>query len=284
MDLPLVLLLIASGLWGCAMALAAHRLPPILDAIIRQQLGQHLTRAGDLGLPHEIFQQILRLWPISVVVLFVAIWRGLGMLPLALVVTGLVYVAPRLLILYLIRLRENRLRDQMVGTAVGLANATRAGLSLAQGLETVAAEAAKPIATVLQRIVIDYRRGLPLQQAISVTRRRLNIEPFTLFAAAIHVSLDRGGRIHEALDRISSSLQDHQRLERKMLADTASGRRVVQILAIFPALFVGGFYLLSPETTSVLFTDFWGQIVLAATIVLVYIGVRWARRIMDLKV
>ncbi len=38
------------------------------------------------------------------------------------------------------------------------------------------------------------------------------------------------GKITDALERISRSLQENQRLERKMEADTASGRKVIIIL------------------------------------------------------
>ena len=92
--------------------------------------------------------------------------------------------------------------------------------------------------------------------------------------------MERGGRITEALERISRSLQENQRLERKLEADTESGRKVVVMLAAFPAVFLGLFYFLNPEGTALLFTTILGQVVLVFVIVMVYAAVRWANRIL----
>jgi Flp pilus assembly protein TadB len=66
-----------------------------------------------------------------------------------------------------------------------------------------------------------------LPESLRAAKDRLNIDSFTLFAAAILVSLERGGRITDALERISHSLQELQRIERKLEVDTASGKKVV---------------------------------------------------------
>jgi tight adherence protein B len=196
----------------------------------------------------------------------------------------LIWIAPRQLIQMAIGRRRSTLRDQMVTACVTLANTTRAGLALAQGLEAISAEAAEPLATELRRLVRDYQRGRPLAESIRDTKERLNIDSFTLFANAILTCLERGGRVTEALERISASLQENQRLERKLEADTASGRRVVLILALFPVAFLMMFYLMDPDTTSLLFSTLVGQIILVVIAGLVYASVAWARYILGIDI
>jgi tight adherence protein B len=209
---------------------------------------------------------------------------ALDMWPVAFIAVYLVYVAPRIYLQQEIARRTMLLRDQLVGTVTALANATRAGLSLAQGIANVAAETPEPLANELNRISRDYRGGRPLSASLVDARTRLKLDSFTLFASALLVSLERGGRITEALERIGKSLQENQRLERKLEADTQSGKKVVVILAIFPFAFLVMFYFLNPEGTSLLFTTVLGQIVLLVVIVLVYFAVRWAQSILDVDI
>ena len=76
------------------------------------------------------------------------------------------------------------------------------------------------------------------------------------------VSLERGGRITDALERISHSLQETQRIERKLEVDTASGKKVVYILTGFPLFFLGISYFMNPAGTATVFHSLLGQLIL----------------------
>jgi len=136
----------------------------------------------------------------------------------------------------------------------------------------------------LRRIVHEYRHGRPLAEAIRSTKERLKIESFTLFSAAILVCLERGGRITDALDRISHSLQELQRIERKLEVDTASGTKVVYILTVFPLIFLGISYVTNPEGTETLMHSIWGQLIMLLVIALTYFSFRWSQKILSIEV
>ena len=184
----------------------------------------------------------------------------------------------------MIRKRRAELRDQMVVATIALANTSRAGLSLAQGLESVGNETPEPLASELQRIVHEYRHGRPLSESIRATKERLKIESFTLFAAAILVCLERGGRVTDALERISHSLQELQRIERKIEVDTAAGTKVVYILTAFPLFFLGISYVTNPEGTDMLLHTILGQIIMLLIILMSYFSFRWSQRILAIEV
>jgi tight adherence protein B len=215
---------------------------------------------------------------------FVIVAFVFGMPPVALAAVYLVYVSPRIILEFMIRRRRALLRDQMVAATTALANTSRAGLSLAQGLETIGKETPDPLAAELRRIVHEYRHGRPLSEAIRATKERLKIESFTLFASAILVCLERGGRITEALERIGHSLQELQRIERKLEADTASGTKVVYLLTIFPLIFLGISYLINPEGTATLLHSILGQVILLFVIGLTYASFRWSQRILAIEI
>ncbi len=171
----------------------------------------------------------------------------------------------------------------MVGAAVALANASRAGLSLAAGLQTVSRETPEPLASELRKIVNEYEHGRPLASAITDAKNRLQLDSFTLFASAIQVSLERGGRITDSLERIGQSLQENQRVERQLEAETASGRRVVWILAAFPFLFLAAFLVLHPSGTLLVFNSLVGQLALLTVIGMIVASVWWSHRILAIE-
>lgn len=256
---------------------------PIWGRLAQRRIADLTPRLQELNVSSSRLPRYLNLWGLAML-LAIVLGLILNMLPVALMAIYLIYVAPRLILNSFLRRRQALLRDQMVTACITLANTTRAGLSLGQGLASVAAESPQPLQYELQRIVHQFQGGLPLPEAIKEAKHRLKLDSFTLFANAVLVSLERGGRITEALENIGESLQENQRLERKIEADTASGRRVVITLAIFPFAYLGLFLLLDPENTGLLLSTFGGQLVLVAVAVLVYISVRWSNKILSIEV
>ena len=266
-----------------AVFLALQRLTPVWDRMAERQMGELSIRFRKLGLDEERMLLLLRLWGVTLVCGTAFIWIWLGKPPLACVFAFLVYVAPRHILDFLVRYRTRLIRDQLVGVTVGVGNAVGAGLSLAQAIKSVSEIAPRPLVTELRRISFQFDRGRPLQEAIEEVRQRLDLESFTLFAVALAVAHKRGGRINDTLQRISTTLQERQRLERKIEAETSAGRQTVLILSICPALFLVMFSWMNPESTSLLWTRLDGQCVLVVVAILVYIGVRWASRIMNVE-
>jgi tight adherence protein B len=277
-------LAITSAMWFAAAVLATYSIQPVWDRIARRYVIDLKPQLDSLSISPQEVDRYLRIWGLSLLGTFLVLTFVLRMLPLAVVCMYIVYVAPRILLQVVIDRRKSLIRDQMVGATVALANTCRAGLSLAQGMTMVANEAPEPLASELRRISGDFEHGRPLAESILDTKQRLNLDSFTLFASAVLVSLDRGGRVTDALDRISHSLQENQRLERKLDSDTASGKAVVWILTLFPVLFLGIVFLMAREQTMMVFQSLIGQFVLAAVFILVYISLRWSQRILALQV
>jgi tight adherence protein B len=101
-----------------------------------------------------------------------------------------------------------------------------------------------------------------------------------LLVVALLIAEERGGRLADVLERIGHSLQEQQRVERKRESDTAAGRLLVNILSSFPAVFLGLFYLLDPEGTSLVFSSLAGQIVLCIVGAIAVGSLLWGRQIL----
>ena len=76
-------------------------------------------------------------------------------------------------------------------------------------------------------------------------------------------SHDSGGRLNEAVERIAQSVLELQRLERKVMAETAQARKSAVYMAMVPAFILVAYYFVDPVNTRLLFTQIVGQLLLA---------------------
>jgi tight adherence protein B len=278
------LILLCTLLTGVSVALTIPWIGDAWDAVSGAYMRDLLTRLHDLRIDEKSIRRWLRWWGATLVATVVLFGPVLGLWPVAAALVYLLLLAPRVGGSLAVRARTRKMRDQTVGAVTALANMCRAGLSLAQGLESVANETPEPLAGEFRRVVREYQSGRPLRDALLERREQLQLDSFNLFSSAVVICLERGGKVTEALDRIARSLLEMQRLERKIEADTQSGRRVAVLLGIFPFLFLAGFYVLDPEGTGLIFTTLVGQIVLVAVIAIVYFCMRWTDKIVSIDV
>ncbi|GAB5406748.1 MAG: hypothetical protein Aurels2KO_49790 [Aureliella sp.] len=279
---PMVLA-ITTGITFLSVAIATINVKPGWDFVAGRFVSDQLRIARSLALDEGLIQSALRLWGAAMLVNFIVIGVFLQMMPVAVGLGLLLLFSPRWILAWTIRRRRELLRDQMVGCTRALANSARAGQSLTQALESVANDSPLPLRHELERIVGEYHLGRPMAEALADGRSRLQLDSFSLFASSIIVSLQRGGRITEALERICRSLQENQRVERKLAAETASGWRVVLILTAFPFLFLIGFAVLHPTGTALMFETLAGQILLLMILGLVVVSLWWSRRILTIE-
>ena len=59
-------------------------------------------------------------------------------------------------------------------------------------------------------------------------------ENFALLAATLLASHESGGRLNEIVERIAQSVRELQRLERKIMAETAQARTSAVYMALAP--------------------------------------------------
>ena len=220
-------------------------------------------------------------WLIAVVCAFFGVWLGLNSLVFAMLVLVFLAAAPWYLLRRMAERHRQRIEDQLADAMVTLANAVRAGLSLAQSMEILAAQCPKPINAEFHQIVAEYNLGKPLERTLTEAKERLRSENFALFAAAMMASHESGGRLNETVERIAQSVLELQRLERKVLSETAQARKSAVYMAMAPAFILVVYYFVDPVNTTLLFTRMLGQVLLAIAVVLNAVAYLWARVILN---
>jgi tight adherence protein B len=124
--------------------------------------------------------------------------------------------------------------------------------------------------------------GKPLERVLLETRDRLKSENFALFAAAMQASRESGGRLNETVERIAHSVMELQRLERKIVSETAQARTSAVYMALAPfAVMLMYYFFIDPENTERLFTTVPGQLILCTSLVFNLVAYLWARKILN---
>jgi tight adherence protein B len=266
---------------GMAVATAGYSARGYFAAVmgaVERDLTEKLRR---LRAPTDRLHRYLTVWITATGGIFVLFWFGVDSLLLGATVSALLLCGPWYLLRRMAERRRQKIEDQLADAMVMLANAVRAGLSLAQSLEVMAAQCPRPISVEFRQIVAEYNMGKPLAQTLQEARSRLQSENFALFAAAMMASHESGGRLNEIVERIAQSVLELQRLDRKVMAETAQARKSAIYMAVAPVFILVAYYFIDPVNTRLLFTETLGHLVLAAALVLNVVAYFWARVILN---
>jgi len=273
-------ILISSGLIGTGAGLAAiagreHYLRGI--DFIERDLTEKLR---SLRVNTQNLRTYLLAWSAMIVLVVVGLGYALGSISFALLATVLLACAPWYIIRRMAAARRQRIEEQLADAMVTFSSAVKAGLSLAQALDILAGQCPRPVSEEFKQIVGEYQMGKPLERTLLEAKARLRSENFSLFAAALLASRKSGGKLNETVDRIAHSVLELQRLERKVLVETAQARRSAIYMAMVPALILVVYYFVDPDNTVMLFTTLPGQILLSSAIFLDVVAYVWAQAIL----
>jgi tight adherence protein B len=237
-------------------------------------------RLRSLRIATPFLRRWINIWLGIVAALFFILWLGADSLPVAMFVAPVMCAGPWFVIRRLAATRREKIEDQLADAMVMFSSGVRAGLSLAQSLELLANDCPKPIHQEFQQIIGEYKLGKPLERTLSEAKERLRSENFILFAAALLASRESGGRLNETVERISKSVLEIQRLERKVRAETAQARKSAVYMAIVMPLILLAYSFVDPQAVKALFETAAGQIILCIAVLLNIVAYLWALKLL----
>ncbi len=207
-----------------------------------------------------------------------------GSIPLCVLGAAGAQFAPGLILQFLKRRRMERFDEQLVEALSLIANSARAGLSLVQALEAAAVKMQAPASQEFGLVVKEFKYGTPIERALLNARERLNRPNFSIVATALIVNRDKGGNLIEVLDKISLSLREITRLEKKIRTETASVRFSAKLMAFMPVTIGVIFYFIEPSSMELLFTDLVGNVILFLVVLLNVVAMVIIQRIVTVDI
>ncbi|MBM0104089.1 type II secretion system F family protein [Steroidobacter sp. S1-65] len=163
------------------------------------------------------------------------------------------------------RIAERRRKQfvyQLPDALLALGAALRAGSTLTRGLELMASRQPAPLCQEFSIVLAEQRIGRPLAESLDDLRRRVGAPELDLMNTAMNVSRRVGGNLADTLESLARTLQEKAHVEGKIDALTSMGRAQGWVVGLLP-IFIGlVLYQQQPERMSLLFTQWYGWIVL----------------------
>ena len=191
---------------------------------------------------------------------------------------------PRQLLLFLKERRRRRFNEQLVDALGQISNALKAGFSITQAFETVVANGENPIAQEFEVFLQQMRVGISFSDALSNLTNRVGSEDLELVCSAMDIARRTGGNLTEIFDKISLTIRERMRIERRVLTLTAQGRLQGVIVGAMPLAVGVAMTALRPEIMRPYLRSPNGMAAMAAVIVLVTLGGLMIRKIIRIDV
>jgi tight adherence protein B len=201
---------------------------------------------------------------------------GIGFLVVLLIVAAAIQFAGT---------REKRIFErQLPDTLTLLSTSLRAGYSLLQAVEAVAAEAPQPTAREFGRAIAEARLGRPVVDTMQAVADRMRSEDFKWAVMAIEIQREVGGNLAEVLQTVADTMRQRNRLKGEIRALTAEGRLSAIVLALLPIVLFAFLFTTNRGYLEPLFEEMAGLIAIGAGLLLMGAGIYWLKKIVDIEV
>jgi tight adherence protein B len=127
------------------------------------------------------------------------------------------------------------------------------------------------------------RLGTPQDEALRRWASQLGIQEAHFFAFCVNVSQRTGGRLADALERLSESLRSQQAVVLKAEALTSQGRLQAFLMAAMPFLLLLALSLIDQSFLTFFTGSIHGIGLLGLVVLLELVGLIWIRRIIQIE-
>ncbi len=191
---------------------------------------------------------------------------------------------PRQLIAVMRDRRRKKFNEQLVEALGQVSNALKAGFSITQAFETVVQNGENPIAQEFEVFLQQQRVGIGFSEALDNLNRRVGSEDLELVCGAMDISRKTGGNLTEVFDKISQTIRERMRIERRVLTLTAQGRMQGWIVGSMPVVVGVAMFFFRPEVMIPYLHTPAGLASVAAVIILLVLGGLVIRKIIRIDV
>jgi tight adherence protein B len=165
-----------------------------------------------------------------------------------------------------------------------VASAMRAGHSFTGALAVAVEDAAEPARRELYRTITDERLGMPVDEALARTARRMRSEELEYVGLVARLQRDTGGNTAEVVDRVTETIRERAELKREVRTLTAQGRISGVVVSAIPLALIVAMGTLSRGYFDPLIHKSTGHLLIVVGSLLLLTGWFAIRRIVEIKV
>lgn len=184
-------------------------------------------------------------------------------------------------------MRKKRLakfEKQLPEALVMVSGSIAAGASLNMALDSLVREQEAPLSQEFTLFMREQRMGVDYDVSLRNMERRIPLQDFQMFTAALRISREVGGDVGDVLSTLADTLRRKAGMEGKIESLTAQGRMQGIVMTGLP-IFVGVMlFFMEPEAMSKLFTTGAGYVTVALIVVMEILGYVFIRKVTSIDV
>jgi tight adherence protein B len=165
-----------------------------------------------------------------------------------------------------------------------LASSLRAGHSLLQAVDHVAAEADEQTAPEWAEVVRQTRLGVPVEDAIDEMTHRVGLRDLQWISLVARVQHQVGGNMAEMFDIVAETVRQRYRLRAQVHTLTAQGRMTRWILTLAPFALGAILTLVSPLYISAFLESTVGRLMILGACCMIAVGSLWLKKLVEIEV
>ncbi|MCA9135250.1 MAG: type II secretion system F family protein [Planctomycetales bacterium] len=171
--------------------------------------------------------------------------------------------------------RMNKFRKLFPGALELLARAVRAGENLENAFAIVGESSEEPVKSELLQCVRQIRMGLSPDVVTNDLARRIDSVDVYLLAHTIAIHQKLGGRLADAMERLSSVIRHRSVCESKLKSMTSVGRYSVIAIVMMGLFILVYMFSVQPQYIGTLVSSDLGHKLLAYAFVSEFVGLAW---------
>lgn len=231
---------------------------------------------------------VKQFWIFSIIsmVAFVFVAKILGQPPHILLLAAVIgfFGLPRFVLKKKAQKRQKNFLSEFPDALEATVRLLRAGMPVAEAISMIAREFTGPVGEEMERIYDKQKIGVALHEAALEATKRMPLPEMQMFATGLAIQAQTGSSLSEVLMNLSSVIRARFRLKRKIKALSSEAVASASIIGALPLLVTAGMYFTNPEYILVLFTDPFGNVLLACAVTWMSLGVFVMKIMINFKV
>lgn len=190
---------------------------------------------------------------------------------------------PRWILSFLKTRREKAFTAEFANAIDVIVRSVKSGLPTNEALKIVAREIPDPVGSEFNTLTEGLKVGVTLDQGLKKMFDNMPTAEVSFFGIVMTIQQKSGGNLSEALSNLAFVLRDRKRLQGKIRAMSSEAKASAGIIGSLPPVVMGLVWTTSPQYIDLLFTERMGNLMLAACVVWMGIGVLVMKKMISFK-
>jgi tight adherence protein B len=191
---------------------------------------------------------------------------------------------PRWVLSFLTARRKKKFTENFANAIDVIVRSVKSGLPTNEALRIVAREAPNPVGSEFHNLVESLKVGVTMEQGLKRMMESMPTAEVGFFAIVMTIQGKSGGNLSEALGNLAGVLRDRRRLRGKIKAMSSEAKASAMIIGSLPIAVMGIVYLTTPAYIMKLFTEKAGNLMLAACVIWMSVGITVMRKMINFKI